>query len=106
VGGIDLSTSIGTLKSPGDLNLIINQIVMGHDTAFSTNLADDSIRDLAVIKSAGTPLSDKAESPRKVDALNCIAFLEKNTIWCEYTRPIRVVEKQRAIFWKLLLHEL
>ena len=106
MGSIDASTSIGTPKSSGDFNLVVSQIVMGQDTAFSTNLADDSIRDLALIKSVGTPLGDKAESPRKVDTLNCVTFFEKNTIRCEYMRPVRAVEKQRAEFWELLLYQL
>jgi hypothetical protein len=94
VGSIDLLTTIGTLKSPGDLDLVISQILVVHDTPFSTNHVDDSISDLAVIKSVGTLLGDNAKSPRKVGSQNCVAFLEKNTIWCEYMRPIRVVEKK------------
>ena len=93
MGSIDLLTSIGTLKSSGHLNLVISQILMGHDATFSTNLANDSISDLAAIKCVGTLLRDNTKSRRKVDSLNCVAFLEKNTIRCEYMRPIRVVEK-------------
>ena len=94
MGSIDLLTTIGALKSPGDLDLVISQILIVHDTPFSTNHVDDSISDLAVIKSVGTLLGDSAKSPRKVGSPNCVTFFEKNTILCEYMRPIRVVEKQ------------
>ncbi len=74
MGSIDLSTSVGSLKSSGDLNLVISQILMGNDATFVTNLADDSVSNFALIKCVGTPLSDKAECPGKIDTLNCVAF--------------------------------
>ena len=85
---IDLSTAVGTLESSRDLNLIVGQIVMSHDATFGTNLANDSVGNLALVKSIGSSIRNKSKSSRKINILNYVAFLEQDTTRREYMGPV------------------
>jgi len=101
MGGIDLETAIGPLESPGDLDLVVDQIFMSHDAAFGTNLGDDGVGNFALIKRVGTSFGDEPESPRKIGIPDWITLLEKDPIRCEYRRPVGMLQKQRMIDWPL-----
>ncbi len=74
---------------------------MSHDATFGMNLADDGIGNFALVERISSPFGDKPKSPRKIGVPDCVAFLEKYTIWHEYMTPDGMLQTQVAVFWVL-----
>jgi hypothetical protein len=57
---------------------------MSHNATFGTNFADDCVGNFALVKRVGTLLSNKSESPGKIDIPDDVAFTKDDAIRRKY----------------------